>query len=106
MPIQPLEQRKRQRLLIFVALGIIIATALVLYFGIWSKSTSMISIIPESATTAIPTVSSGTEEKLRKINLDFKFLNEKIIPFLKIHGEIPVTVDKNKLGRDNPFIPY
>jgi hypothetical protein len=112
MAIKSLEQRKRQKTLLFVGLGIVLATAAVLYFGFW-KTTP----VPEEqftpGTTGImgtvettPKVSMATEEKLKKINLDFKFLNEKIIPFLKIHGNIPVEVDKDKVGRDNPFIPY
>jgi len=107
MVIKSIEQRKRQKTLLFVGLGLILVTVLVLYFGFWKKVP-----IPEeqigsqAAGTAVPKVSTATEEKLKKIDLDFKFLNEEIIPFLKIHGDIPVKVDKDKVGRDNPFIPY
>jgi hypothetical protein len=107
MAIKSIEQRKRQKALLFVGLGIILATALVLYFGFWKKTPIPDKqISSQTAGTAIPKVSTATEEKLKKIDLDFKFLNEKIIPFLKIHGDIPVKVDKDKVGRENPFIPY
>jgi len=94
-------------MLLYVGLGIILVTILVLYFGLFKKTAAPQELIPsETATTAIPKVSKATEEKLKKINLDFDFLNTKIIPFLKIHGKIPVTVDETETGRDNPFIPY
>ena len=109
MAIKSLEQRKRQKTLLFVGLGIILATVSILYFGFWKTTpTPEEGITPEmvGATETTSKVSTVTEEKLKKINLDFKFLNEKIIPFLKIHGNIPVKIDKDKVGRDNPFIPY
>jgi hypothetical protein len=111
MAIKSLEQRKRQKILMFVGLGIILVTVTVLYFGFWkTPSVPEGQITPEGGIVGTvettPKVSMATEEKLKKINLDFKFLNEKIIPFLKIHGNIPVKIDKDKVGRDNPFIPY
>lgn len=107
MAIQTINQRKRQKNLMFVGLGLILITALVLYFGFLQKTP-----IPEdqtgfqTAVTTVPGVSTATEEKLKKINLDFEFLNEKIIPFLKIHGNIPVEIDEDEIGRNNPFVPY
>lgn len=109
MAIKSLEQRKRQKTLLFVGLGIILVTISVLYFGFWKTApTSEEQIVPGTVgvVETTPKVSTATEEKLKKINLDFKFLNEKIIPFLKIHGNIPVKIDKDKVGRENPFIPY
>lgn len=112
MAIKSLEQRKRQKTLMFVGLGIILITISVLYFGFWKTTPApeeqfipgTTGIMGTAETT--PGVSTATEEKLKKIDLDFKFLNEKIIPILKIHGNIPVKIDKDKVGRDNPFIPY
>ena len=107
MPIQSIEQRKRQKILLLVGLGIILVTALIVYFGFLAKkSTPPGDLVPGTASTAVPKSSGATEQKLKKINLDFEFLNEKIIPFLKIHGDIPVKVNQDKVGRNNPFIPY
>ena len=44
------------------------------------------------------------EEQLKKIDLDFSFLIETILPFLKSHGDLPVT--RGETGRSNPFSPY
>jgi hypothetical protein len=98
-----LEQRKRQKILLFVALGIALGAVVVLYFGFLKKPTpsEVISIAPTGPSTG---GSAVPEERLKKINLDFDFLNEKILSFLKIHGNIPVQ--KGETGRDNPFNPY
>jgi hypothetical protein len=107
MAIKPLEHKKRQKTLLFVGLGIVLATILVLYFG-FLKTTLVPEeqILPGTAVGTVTKSSSATEEKLKEINLDFKFLNEKIIPFLKTHGNVPVKIDKDEVGRSNPFIPY
>lgn len=107
MPIQSLEQRKRQKTLLIVMLAIVLITVIVLYFGFWSKTPVPSGQFgPGEAGTVVPGISIATEEKLKKINLDFDFLNEEIIPFLKIHGEIPVSIQEDEIGRTNPFIPY
>lgn len=102
MTVTPLEKRKRQKILLFVALGIVLVAVLVLYFGFWKKPA------PSETTSLTPAPSGGvsavSEERLKQINLDFEFLNEKILSFLKIHGDIPV--EKGETGRDNPFNPY
>jgi len=107
MAIATLDQKKRQKTLLFIALGVILVAVLVLYFGFWKSSPVSVEVV--QGPTANPTQTGNTgvsEQKLNEINLDFDFLNNKILPFLKTHGKIPVQVDKDKIGRDNPFIPY
>ena len=105
MAIKSLEQRERQKILLFIALGILIIAALILYFGFWQGRGEL-----ETSLETEPTVDkdqrTGTilEEKLRKIDLDFTFLTQTILPFLKAHGDFPV--EKGETGRDNPFIHY
>ncbi|MFZ5559665.1 MAG: hypothetical protein ACOZAL_02645 [Patescibacteria group bacterium] len=105
MPIKSLEQRKRQQILLIVALVIFAITGLVLYFGFWKKEKVVPPesqpVSPEGEGEQLPAI---LEEKLKRINLDFEFLNQKILSFLKIHGNIPVK--KGTTGRENPFIPY
>jgi len=105
MAIKTLEQRKRQKILLFVALGIALIAVIILYFGFFKKqpSSEVINIGTPTPTTG-GGGSSVSDEKLKKLNLDFDFLNNKILSFLKIHGQIPV--EKGEAGRDNPFIPY
>lgn len=107
MVIKSLEQRKRQQILLIVALVIFLAAVLVLYFGFWKKEKIVTTeevpqaLPQEEEEEQIPTV---LEEKLIRISLNFEFLNQKILPFLKIHGDLPVK--KGQTGRDNPFVPY
>lgn len=103
MPIKSLEQRKRQQILLVVAFLIFLTAFLVLYFGFLKKE----KVVTEETPTALPEKEESSavlEEKLKKISLDFEFLNQKILPFLKIYGDIPVK--KGTTGRENPFIPY
>jgi len=107
MPIKALEQKKRQKILLLVALGVFLVAALVLYFGFWKSSPVPVEVFTPDAGTAPTQKASGiSEQKLNEINLDFDFLNNKILSFLKKHGKLPVEVDKEKVGRENPFIPY
>jgi len=107
MPIKAEEQKKRQKILMFVALGVFLVAALVLYFGFWKSTSAPVEILTPGAGTLPTQKTSGiSEQKLNEINLDFDFLNNKILSFLKKHGNVPVQVDKEKVGRDNPFVPY
>jgi flagellar basal body-associated protein FliL len=104
----PLKQRRRQQILLIVALVILLVTGGVLYFGFFKKpKLPSQEAIPAEALPGPATeqTSSLLDEKLRRINkLDFEFLNEKILSFLKVHGNLPVQ--KGATGRENPFIPY
>ena len=102
--IKPLEQKKRQKTLLVIGAGILIIILVILYFSFW-KDTSEVSVGTESRVLGRgQEVSSGLEQELKKIDLDFDFLNETILPLLKIYGDIPV--EKGETGRTNPFIPY
>ena len=104
----PLKQRRRQQILLIVALVILLVTGGVLYFGFLKKSKPPSQeAMPAEALPGPVTeqASSLLDEKLKIINkLDFEFLDEEILSFLKIHGNLPVQ--KGAAGRENPFIPY
>jgi len=104
MVIKSLEQRKRQQILLIIALVTFLAAFLVVYFGFFKKERVIIEEAPAAVPQEEEPLSAVLEEKLRRISLDFEFLNQKILPFLKIYGDIPV--EKGTTGRDNPFIPY
>ena len=109
MAIKTLEQRKKQKTLLFAALGIIIIAFLIFYFGFLKKgvSTPAPAIEPgaegieeQGATTAKEAV---LESRLKKVDLNIDFLTKTILPFLKVHGNLPV--EKGTTGRPNPFSP-
>lgn len=106
MAIKTLEQRKRQKILLIIGLAILIVAGLVLYFGFWQKKAPTETELLEEQPSVGHEEKPGLtlDEKLRKTELDFSFLTQKIIPFLKIHGNLPVR--KGETGRVNPFIPY
>lgn len=97
--VKPLEQKKRQQTLLIIGAGLLIIAVLVLYFGFWKKE-----VAPEQNQEQEVDIDKDLEKELEKIDLDFDFLNQKVLPLLKIHGDIPV--EKGEAGRTNPFIPY
>lgn len=103
MAIKSLEQRKHQKTLLIVALGILIVAVAVFYFGVWQKGGKGKNLPLESTKTDQKT-GMVLKEKLMEINLDFSYLKQAMLPFLKPHGDLPV--EKGETGRTNPFIPY
>ena len=99
MAITSLEKRKKQNTLLITVLAICIVALVVLYFAFWQKKT------PATTDLGQPTgqLSNSLEEELKKIDLDTSFLIDKIIPFLKSHGNLPVS--KGITGKPNPFAP-
>jgi len=102
---------KKQQILLIITLGILIITAVFLYFSFWSnKSTSIpeeIAAEEKQDNDKIYTERALIllEERLKKIKkLDFEFLNENILSFLKKHGDFPLR--QGETGRINPFISY
>lgn len=104
MAIKSLEQRKRQKILLIVTLGILIIAGLVLYFGFWQKGGITLSEDRSVELEKAQRTGLILEERLKKTELDFTFLTQTILSFLKIHGQIPI--EKGATGRINPFVPY
>ncbi|MBA7707812.1 hypothetical protein ES703_116695 [subsurface metagenome] len=104
MAIKSLEQRKRQKILLIVTLGILIIAGLILYFGFWQESGITLPKDRSAELEKAQRTGLILEERLKKTELDFTFLTQTILSFLKIHGQIPV--EKGATGRINPFVPY
>ena len=107
MAIKSLEQRKRQKILLIIVGGLLLIAVVILYFSIWQEGPSIPGVdflkkIEESGSRETERLIA--EKKLERISLDFDFLVETMLPFLKSHGDLPV--EKGETGRDNPFIPY
>jgi len=104
MAIKSLEQRKRQKILLIVTLGILIIAGLILYFFLWQEGG--ITLLKDRSAESERVQRTGLilEERLKKTELDFTFLTQTILSFLKIHGQIPI--EKGATGRINPFVPY
>lgn len=106
MTIRPLEQKKRQQILLIIAVVILIIAGLVLYFGFWRGDVSKEAIIEQGLEKIEQekTTVLVLEKRIKKIELDFTFLTQTILPILKSYGDLPVQ--KGTTGRSNPFISY
>ncbi|MBD3282236.1 MAG: hypothetical protein GF387_01345 [Candidatus Portnoybacteria bacterium] len=99
MAIKSLEKRKKQQMLLFIALGILVVTVVVLYFTVWNSSGPAPEGVIESKKS-----NRLAERRLEQIDLNFDFLKNKILPFVETFGNLPV--EKGETGRNNPFAPY
>jgi uncharacterized protein YpmB len=98
MPIKSLEERKKQNLFLIIGAAIIIVGLIILYFAFWQKRESSSENQAVAETRLIL-----SEQKLQKADLDFDFLANKMLTFLKSHGNLPVQ--KGAIGKINPFSP-
>lgn len=92
---QPLEQKKRQKILLGILLIAVVITAFVWYFN-FQKGPSISGVQPGGSF-----VSTITEQKIREIKLDFSALDNALFKALKSHGILPIS--PGETGRDNPF---
>jgi len=111
-----LEEKKRQQTLLIILGVVALAGVIVLYFMVWSKGGKNEIVIGENDLLSTENVDNGAqytkqqlssivlEEKLKKVDLNIDFFNQTILPFLKLHGDLPVK--KGETGRLNPFTPY
>lgn len=90
-------QRKRQRTLIGVMIGVFVITGVVLYLGIFRGG---------GQDTNLPIDTGPLLDSLPALQgfvLDTSILSEerfrRLVPYAKLPADI-------KTGRDNPFIPY
>lgn len=99
--VQPLEQKKRQRILIYILVVVAIITAFIWYSN-YQKRPVVEEFIPTEEGSAIGP--SFAEETIKEIRLDFSILDDSLFKSLKSHGLLPVTAGET--GRENPFSPY
>jgi flagellar basal body-associated protein FliL len=107
-----LDKKKRQQILLIIALSFFVIAFLILYFGVWNQSANISedNLIEEALfdeallfDTQEATTLQLLETQIKKIDLDFEFFNETILPFLESHGDLPVK--KGEVGKSNPFVP-
>lgn len=93
--IQPLEQKKRQKIFLGVLVVVLIITGFVWYLN-YSKGPS-----GEGVPVGQIAGTSALDEKLKTIKLDLGILDTNLFKSLKSHGALPVTAGET--GRTNPF---
>lgn len=104
------KEKQRQKILLIVLGVVVVVTLVVLYFTVWKNGKSIVidntleqEISGGGTQEALASNLSGLEEKLKKVDLNLDFLNQIILPFLRLYGNVPVQ--KGTTGRPNPFIP-
>lgn len=94
--VQPLEQKKRQKILLGTLVVVLIITAVVWYMGYNQKPFEEITTSGQ-----LPPGFSATDEKLKELKLELNILDNDLFKSLKSHGVLPVT--SGETGRVNPF---
>ena len=100
MAIVFLQQKKFQKVLIFILAAILIITVVVIWRGFFQEETPSageeIILVPE-----------------KKVKIDFGVFDnpllEKLQPFSQIEPlkeKVPGAEDGEEIGRENPFLPY
>jgi hypothetical protein len=98
MAITFLKEKKKQKHLIYIFVGIIFAILIIIWLGFFKK--------PQPPITKVPTEVSKTGEK---IEINFKILENKILenPIFKELKDFEKTPPlEGEAGRENPFLPY
>jgi len=93
MAITFIEERKKIRRLIPVLAGIILMTAIVLWFGFFVEERFEIVEV---------------KEPVKKIEINFQILKDPILKDLEPFEEIKPfeEIVEEKIGRENPFLSY
>lgn len=100
MAITFLQQKRTQKTLTFILVLVVLVTAIVIWWGFFKKEKGL---LPEEA-IILPQ---------KEVKIDFEILKNKALeelqPFSRIEPfqETLLTEgEEEKLGRENPFIPY
>ncbi|PIV10424.1 MAG: hypothetical protein COS49_00565 [Candidatus Portnoybacteria bacterium CG03_land_8_20_14_0_80_41_10] len=108
LPFKKLSQlspEKKQQLLITALVVIVLITVSILYFGFLRSPSDLAA--PSDHLSVSPDVSGQgclLEQIVEAINFDAGFLREDNFQALKIYGQWPVEIEKDR--RSNPFSPY
>jgi hypothetical protein len=92
MPLNFIQEKKRQKYLIYAFLAVFLITAVVLWQGYFNKGKSLLG-----QNISLPTPP-------REIKIDFSFLESQTLKDLRPFTEIPDFAGVS--GRKVPFLPY
>jgi len=91
MPIDFIQERKKQKYLTIIVTIAFIIIAVILWFGYFRK--------PESVSETILPFSV-----VKQIEIDFNVLEDPFLQESQIFEKVPSF--EGEIGRDNPFLPY
>ena len=90
MPIDFIQQRKKQKYLTLIVIALFIIISVILWFGYFRK--------PESVSE------EALVSSVKEIKIDFNVLENPFLQELQIFEKI--LPFEGEIGRDNPFLPY
>ena len=90
MTISFIEEKKKQKYLIWIALAVILITLSVLWFGFF-KSENIVDF-------------DNNLVLIKEIDIDFNLLNSDTFAKFKVFNKTKVF--EGSVGRSNPFLPY
>jgi len=107
----PLSVEKRQKILIIVLIVLLTAIIAILYYAFRGGGTLPVSITPSGFLPTAPVSGEGqpaisVQKQIESIKLDTSIFDTSLYKSLKIYGEIPIQVQVEVSGRDNPFLPF
>ncbi len=91
MPIDFIQQRKKQKYLTLIVMASFIVIAVILWFGYFRK--------PELVSETIPSFIW-----VKQIEIDFNILEDPFLQESQLFEKVPSF--EGEVGRDNPFLPY
>lgn len=93
MAVNFVQQKKKQKYLLYIVGIVIIITIIVLWFGYFRE--------PE---TVLPAEGPDTGAAVRKITINLEVLKNPLLERLELFEDIPDF--EGQKGRVNPFLPY
>ena len=108
------QQKKQKQMLAILGL-VLLATALIIYFGYFkNKKTSQLSL-PADSRPGLSAVDSAAEtvepeslekkiELLKQVKIEQPLFQEEKFNHLIVRGEFPLVLGEK--GRENPFAPF
>ncbi len=91
MPIDFIQERKKQKYLIAIVLAVFVITGVILWFGYFRK--------PEPVLEEVPPLIG-----VKEIKIDFSVLENPFLQQLQPFEQ--VSPFEGEIGRENPFLPY
>lgn len=96
-------QQAKTKKMVYLLVAIVVAAALILYFGRGGSSVPSEGSAPVANLEQIDQNAKLLEE-LNKVNFDNLVFKDKKFEALILNGQLPISVGTR--GRENPFAPF
>lgn len=90
MPINFIQEGKKQKYLALIVMAVVIITAVILWFGYFREERPAVFPVPARL--------------FREIKMDFNVLESPFLQESQVFKKIPSF--EGEMGRKNPFLPY